>query len=151
MVFSVGYVRDLRQKVGQEPLIVVGSAAVVRRHQQLLLIKRTDNLLWGLPAGSKELNESAEDTARRELREEAGLIATDAKLMTVASGSGMQYTYPNGDSIDSVTVVYALTVTGEAQPDNIETSSAKFFDLQQLPENLTPLTRQILQEISLIN
>lgn len=145
----MGYVLNLRQQVAQEPLIVVGAAAVVRRQNQLLLVKRTDNLAWGLPAGSKELNEALETTATRELREETGLVATQANLLTVISGPGMQYTYPNGDQIDSVTAVYAVTAIGDARGDQDETSAAKFFSVNRLPANLTPITKRILSELTL--
>ncbi|AKP65745.1 ADP-ribose pyrophosphatase [Levilactobacillus koreensis JCM 16448] len=146
----MGYVLNLRQKVGQQPLIVVGSAAIVRRQQQVLLVKRRDNHLWGLPAGSKELNEDTAATAERELREETGLQGIVQQLLAVVSGQDMQYTYPNGDQIDSVTVVYDVAATGNLEVTTDETSAAKFFDLAQLPEQLTPLTKKILTTLKLI-
>lgn len=148
----MGYVLNLRQQVGQKPIIVVGAAAIVRDDQLgLLLVKRLDNQLWGLPAGSKELDESTEQTVLRELTEETGLIGQDPRLLTVASGQDMQYAYPNGDQIDSVTVVYELAASGQLQADQRETSVAKFValaDLKQLA--LTPLTKKILMDLQLI-
>jgi len=138
----MGYVLDLRQKIGQQPLIVVGSAAIVRQQQQLLLVERRDNHLWGLPAGSKELNEDTAVTAERELQEETGLQGIVQQLLAVVSGQDMQYTYPNGDQIDSVTVVYNVTATGSLTNATDETSAASFFDLNELPEQLTPLTKR---------
>ncbi|WP_407886384.1 NUDIX domain-containing protein [Levilactobacillus sp. N40-8-2] len=143
----MGYVLNLRQSIGSQQLIVVGAAAVVLKQQQLLLVKRTDNLLWGLPAGSKELTEDLQTTAIRELNEETGLVGQDPKLLTVVSGVGMQYTYPNGDQIDSVTTVYQLTATGELRADQDETSLAKFFSLAELPPTLTPITQRILNQL----
>lgn len=144
----MGYVLDLRKTIGAQPLIVVGAAAWVLRDQQLLLVKRTDNALWGLPAGSKELTESLQTTAIRELQEETGLIGQQPKLLTVVSGSDMQYTYPNGDQIDSVTTVYRLTATGQQRADQDETSAAKFFALAELPTALTPITQRILKVLT---
>lgn len=143
----MGYVLNLRQQVGATPLIVVGAAAIVYRQSALLLVHRTDNHFWGLPAGSKELNESTVATAKRELHEETGMTAHTAKLLTVVSGAGMQYQYPNGDQIDSVTVVYEVAATGEPNGDDDETNAAKFFPLNQLPPELTPLTREILKTL----
>jgi len=60
----------------------------------------------------------------------------------------MQYQYPNGDQIDSVTVVYAMTATGEPSGDDDETSAAKFFDRESLPANLTPITQRILNALA---
>ncbi|GEO68340.1 NUDIX domain-containing protein [Levilactobacillus acidifarinae] len=144
----MGYVLDLRQTVGARPLIVVGEAALVVQTGQLLLVKRRDNGLWGLPAGSKELNESLATTAQRELREETGLIGQQPKLLGVTSGPHMQYQYPNGDQIDSVTATYALQAIGQPRVSN-ETSEVRLFDWQQLPTDLTPITRRILNELEL--
>jgi len=146
----MGYVLNLRKLIGSQPLIVVGAAAVVLRQQQLLLVKRTDNLLWGLPAGSKELAEDLQTTAIRELHEETGLVGQQPKLLTVVSGADMQYTYPNGDQIDSVTTVYQLTATGELCADQDEISAAKFFQLAKLPTALTPITTRVLNDLRTI-
>lgn len=143
----MGYVLKLRQVTGPRALIVVGAAAVVLQQARLLLVKRTDNQLWGLPAGSKELNEDLSTTAKRELREETGLVGHEPRLLTVVSGAGMQYTYPNGDQIDSVTTVYQLTSSGQLQADQHETSDVQFFPLTNLPSVLTPITRQILSQL----
>ncbi|MDT6980640.1 NUDIX domain-containing protein [Levilactobacillus zymae] len=142
----MGYVLDLRQMVGPRPLIVVGAAAMVTQAEHLLLVKRRDNGLWGLPAGSKELNESLVTTAIRELHEETGLRGQQPRLLGVISGSQMQYQYPNGDQIDSVTTVYRLQVTGATKTSN-ETSDVRYFEWQQLPAKLTPITRRILEEL----
>lgn len=142
----MGYVQQLRQSVGPHPLIVVGAAAIVRQAQQLLLVKRTDNQLWGLPAGSKELDEPLNETVLRELHEETGLTGQKPQLLFIASGQGMQYTYPNGDQIDSVTAVYTVSAHGQVR-GSLETSQVKFFAIKQLPQQLTPLTRRILTQL----
>ncbi|WP_125572920.1 NUDIX hydrolase [Levilactobacillus huananensis] len=144
----MGYVLDLRQVIGSRPLIVVGAAAVViNKKQQLLLVKRTDNRLWGLPAGSKELNESLVTTAQRELHEETGIDGQQPKLLTIVSGTGMQYTYPNQDQIDSVTAVYELTATSQQDITSSEIETIDYFALTALPDNLTPITKRILIEL----
>ncbi|WP_261810879.1 NUDIX hydrolase [Levilactobacillus humaensis] len=144
----MGYVLDLRKVTGPRPLIVVGAAAfVTNNQQQLLLVKRTDNQLWGLPAGSKELNESLVTTAQRELHEETGLTGQQPRLLTVISGAGMQYTYPNQDQIDSVTAVYELTTTGQPNVTSSEIETIGYFALTKLPDDLTPITKRILNEL----
>ncbi|MDT7014445.1 NUDIX domain-containing protein [Levilactobacillus namurensis] len=143
----MGYVTNLRKTVGSQPLVVIGAAAVVLRQNQLLLVDRRDNHLWGLPAGSKELNESLETTAIRELHEETGLLGQRPELLTIVSGPGCQYQYPNGDQIDSSTAVYRLQATGTPGGSN-ETRMSCFFDLSALPARMTPITQEILRRLT---
>lgn len=144
----MGYVIKLRKTFGSQPLIVVGAAAVVIKEQKLLLVHRLDNNLWGLPAGSKELNESLETTAFRELKEETSLEGTKPQLLTILSGDGAQYQYPNGDKIDSVTAIYQVNASGIPSGSN-ETKESKFFDLNNLPQDITPITQAILDKVAL--
>ena len=54
----MGYIENLRQKIGQEPLILVGVAvAVINENNEILLQKRMDGK-WGVPGGFMELGES---------------------------------------------------------------------------------------------
>lgn len=66
-----------------DPKVVVGTAAVVRRGHDLLLLQRGGGRLglqsdgygtWGLPGGWLEHGETAGDGARRETEEETGLL-----------------------------------------------------------------------------
>ena len=53
-----------------------GASAVLFRGEAVLLIERgggPSEGLWSLPGGSIEAGETAEDAARREVREETGL------------------------------------------------------------------------------
>ena len=65
----------------------------------MLLQKRADNGLWGYPGGSMELGESFKDCARREVREETGLICGNLEHFMNVSGEEVHYVYPNGDEI----------------------------------------------------
>jgi ADP-ribose pyrophosphatase YjhB (NUDIX family) len=54
----------------------VGIGIVLLRGEEVLLVKRgkpPGKGAWSLPGGGQELGETAEETARRELREETGL------------------------------------------------------------------------------
>lgn len=145
----MGYLIDLRQTVGHQPLISVGAAVTLfDRFGHLLLVHRTDTGTWGLPAGSKELNEALLTTATRELKEETGVLNDNLSLTTILSGAHMQFTYPNGDQIDAVIAVYKGEYDDKQQltPQPGETTETAFFALSELPE-LTPLTQQILTTI----
>lgn len=148
----MSYILDLRAKVGSQPLISVGAAVIIFNETgQFLLVHRTDTRTWGLPAGSKELNEALETTAQREVWEETGLHLSNLTARFTLSGPNCQFTYPNGDQIDAVIAVYDTQVTQQQPltPQPSETSEARFFAPSSLPE-LTPLTRRVLARAALL-
>lgn len=59
------YVKELRETIGNKPIILVGSTiAVFNEKQEILLQHRSDTNDWGLPGGVMELGESFEETAK---------------------------------------------------------------------------------------
>lgn len=62
----IGYIMDLRKKVGNQPLIMVGSCVLVfDAVGHLLLQKRSDSYDWGTIGGALEIGESLEEAAAR--------------------------------------------------------------------------------------
>ncbi len=144
-----GYVRELRALVGTRPLILVGAGVILlRRDGSILLQRRTDDGLWGLPGGIVEPGESLEEAARRELREEVGLEAGALSLFGVYSGKEMHHIYPNGDEVHFVTAVFLGQAPGDVpRADLDETAAVGFFSLDALPENLS-MDRVAIREFS---
>jgi len=67
------HILRLRRYVGHEWLIMVGVAGLVRDEAgQILLIRRSDDGEWCLPAGAMELGERIDRTVEREMTEESG-------------------------------------------------------------------------------
>ena len=144
----MGYIENLRQKVGQEPLILVGVAvAVINGNNEILLQKRMDGK-WGVPGGFMELGESTEEAGRREVLEETGLKIGKLHLMGVFSGKQHFVKLPNGDEYYPVTVAYLSKDIegGLLKADDEETTDAKFFKLNDLPEQLNPLIKQLVAQ-----
>ncbi len=131
-----GYVSELRLLVGHRPLVVVGATVIVRNERgEILLQKRSDTGTWGLPGGAMEPGESLEQTARRELWEETGLSADPFRLVDVVSGPELFFSYPNGDQVHTVVVLYeAMAVTGSLKINDDESLDLRYFLMDALPE-----------------
>lgn len=146
----MGYIEDLRKIVGTQPLLLVGVAvAVVNEKGELLLQKRSDGL-WGVPGGFMELGESTEEAGRREIFEETGLEIGRLDLAGVFSGKEHHVKLPNGDEFYPVTIAYISTEMkgGVLQADGQETTEAKFFNVNELPEGLNPLIKNLITQYS---
>lgn len=132
------YIMDMRKRVGHIPLMQCGASVIVLDSQnRLLLQRRRDNGMWGYAGGAVELYERVEDAAARELREETGLIADQLELLGVFSGPELRYTYPNGDQVSTVDIVYLCRkYHGQLRPQPEEVTELAFFSPDRLPDNL---------------
>ena len=132
----MGYIMNLREKIGHSPLIGVGATTLVFNNKnELLLNLRSDTNTWGIPGGSKELNETLEECAIRELKEETNINVNDLELITVLSGKEYYFKYPDEDELDCVIALYkVLNYEGELNINDGESKQLKFFSLDSLPE-----------------
>ena len=132
----MSYIMDMRSKVGHEPIINVGATVLVfNENKELLLNLRSDTNDWGIPGGGKELNETLEKCAIRELKEETNLDINDLELVTVLSGKEYYYKYPNGDEVDCVIALYQVkNYKGDLKINDGESKKLQFFSLDNLPQ-----------------
>ncbi len=144
----MGYIMDLRKIVGSRPLIMAGASVIILdQNNKLLLQLRKDNHCWGLTGGSLEPGESLEEAAKREMYEETGLAAKSLKLFNVFSGEEFYYKLPHGDEVYNVTATYICNdFDGELRMDNEEVVNLAFFDLDQIPSNISPPDRPVIRE-----
>ena len=142
------YIMDLRKIVGHRPLLQVGASVIVEdAHDRILLQLRGDNHCWGYAGGSVELDEVVEDAAKRELLEETGLVAEELELFGVFSGVDCHYTYPNGDEVSNVDIVYVCRkYTGSLRCQAGEVDELRFFSVDEIPENISPPIRNVLMK-----
>ena len=133
------YIKSMRKHIGHKRLMIVGASVCVHKNCKLLLQKRKDNGCWGYPGGCVELGETILETAKRELHEETGLTAHSLELLDVFSGEYLFYTYPNGDMVSVVDIVYLCEdFSGDMIMQTEETSDLQWFGLDELPENISP-------------
>jgi ADP-ribose pyrophosphatase YjhB (NUDIX family) len=142
----MGYIEELRETVGNRPLLLTGVGVGVFNEKGEILLQKNLNGRWGIPGGFMELGESAEEAGRREVLEETGIQTGKLELVTVVSGAQTHTVLNNGHEYYSVTIVYATDDIrgGELKADGVETSEVGFFNLQKLPENLNPIIRAMI-------
>ena len=145
----MGYIMNLRKYVGHETLIGLGATTMVfNEKNEILLNLRSDTNTWGIPGGSMELHETIEETAVRELKEEAGISADKLELVAVLSGDEYYFEYPNGDKMCTVIVLFkVLNYTGKIKVSDNESKQLKFFSLNALP-NMESRAKAIIDKIN---
>ncbi|MCC7495052.1 MAG: NUDIX domain-containing protein [Fimbriimonadaceae bacterium] len=107
------YLRDLRALVGPRLLVMPGCGALVRDEAgRLLFQRRSDDGCWSLPGGAMDPGERPAETVVREVHEETGLRVEPVELAGVFGGPGFRHTYPNGDQLDAVVLIFECRVVG---------------------------------------
>lgn len=143
------YIRELRQYIGQRPILMVGAAILVVDHEnRLLLMKRSDSGCWGPPGGAAELGEYVEAAAKRETLEETSLEVGEMSLFGVFSGPELFYRYPNGDEVYNVTIVYlSRDWRGEVQLDH-EHTEFRWFPASEIPaaQEISPPILPVIEQ-----
>lgn len=132
----MSYISEMRKKVGHEPIIYAGATILVFNEKgELLLNLRSDTGDWGIPGGGKELGETLEECAVRELKEETDLDTTALELVAVLSGDAYHYSYPNGDEVDTIIALYRVrNYSGRLNINDGESTELRFFPLDCLPK-----------------
>ena len=142
----MGYIMHLREKIGHEELLTAGTGVFPVRDGKVLLQRRADNGLWTMHGGAIEIGEVPEDAAKREFFEETGLRANALELIGVFSGPDTRYTYPNGDQVSNVDIVFVCREwQGElvCQPGEVE--ALAFFAPEALPSPLHEIDHSALK------
>lgn len=83
------FIRRLRERVGHDPLWLVGVTAVVIRGSEVLLVKPTGSAHWTPVGGIVEPGEHSATAAEREVLEETRVVAEVERLAAVG-GPGVR-------------------------------------------------------------
>jgi len=141
------YIKDMRMLVGNRPIMMCGASVIIFNSAgQILMLHRTDNDSWCFPGGGIELGEIAEEAAIREVFEETGLTLEGLGLFGVFSGEELYYKYPNGDEVYIVDIVFKSKSFSGVLKLNHEGKEIRFFDSNELPENISPPVRPVVKE-----
>jgi 8-oxo-dGTP pyrophosphatase MutT (NUDIX family) len=140
----------LRAAAGQDVLMFVGARGIVRDDAgRVLLICRSDNGHWALPAGAMEIGESIAECAAREVYEETGLQVREATPFALYSGARHTHTDMYGHTYQlHVTAFRVDAWTGDLVRETDETTDAAFFPVDALPAPLSPSVPQSLRDLA---
>ncbi|SFJ37323.1 NUDIX domain-containing protein [Brevibacillus centrosporus] len=125
----------------RKPVTLGVRVIVTDEREGVLLIRHTYVKGWYLPGGGVEKGESFFEAARRELQEECGLLAGEIKLCHLF------YSEREGKR-DHIALFHVQD--GQINPawarDDGEVADRKFFQWDQLPDDLSPATLRRLEE-----
>lgn len=127
------FVLALRDKVGPDHLLwLPGVTAVVRRGDQVLLVRRSDDGQWTPVTGIVDPGEEPAVAAAREALEETGVrIRVDRLVSTSAHG---EVVHANGDRAAYLDLTFACTwVDGDAHVADDESTDVRWFPAGSLP------------------
>ena len=128
------YIQYLREMV-EDKMVILNSTAVVLVDDlnRILLQKRSDNLLWGLPGGILEMNETIQEGAIREVKEETNLDVELTRFIGVFINPEM--TWNHKDKAKVICFAFLGEVTGGyLNTDDQETLELRYFDYSELPQ-----------------
>jgi 8-oxo-dGTP pyrophosphatase MutT (NUDIX family) len=141
------YVKRMRSRIGHEMLILVGVSVYVYQDGKVLMQKRSDNQLWCPPGGIVEIGETLEETGKRELFEETGLIANSMEFYKVYSGKDMIRKKANGDESYIIGSSYICEdFTGILIDENEETLELKWYKINEPFVNISPPAQRPLKD-----
>jgi 8-oxo-dGTP pyrophosphatase MutT (NUDIX family) len=104
---------------------------------QVLMHKREDFRLWGLPGGRIERGETAWEAAVRETQEETGY---DVRIVRLVG----EYLRPQYQ--DDLYVFEGSVIGGAAITSGPETVAVAWFDIHHIPPRLAPTSRQCIAD-----
>jgi ADP-ribose pyrophosphatase YjhB (NUDIX family) len=145
----MGYCEDIREMIGNSPLIVVRPSVAIINNKGEILLNRFSGATWGIPGGILQLNESIEECIKRNVMENIGVNIKALKLFGVYSGKELINRIEEcGDEYHTVAIGYLCTdFEGELTPDENQAIEAEFFKLDQVPENTDLFIKKKLVEL----
>mgnify|MGYP001454228557 CR=1 FL=1 len=126
------YITRMRSHIGTGLLLLPSVSAVVCDPAgRILLLRRSDNGDWSLPAGMVDPGEQPADAVLREIFEET---AVHAEIDRVAGVASHPVVYPNGDRCEYLNVWFRCrAVKGEPCVNDDEAIDVGWLDPDRLP------------------
>lgn len=141
MSFKDSYLFPIRQKIGADLLLLPGASCLfIDEDDRLLLERRSDFNIWGIPGGSPEPGEDIVTALRREMLEETGIsIDTFIPYGFNSNPRTKTIVYPNGHWCHYfVMLFYAHWPTGAVPVISEESLELCWFKPHALPTEIMP-------------
>lgn len=128
------YVKKIRDHIKTDKIMLVSCCVVIPNEDgKILLQQRSDNKLWGLPGGLKELDETLLECARREVFEETNLEVEITDFIGVYINHNMSWFQTDIAEVIGFGFV-GKPVQGELKINDNESIGFGYFDLSNLPQ-----------------
>ena len=127
------YIQYLREMVGDSMVILTAAnVVIVNEKNEVLLQQRSDSGLWGLPGGLMELDDSIEQCAIREAKEELGIDVELTGFLGVFTNPMMRWRVSDKAKVICFSFT-AKIIGGEPKKGDHETMGFGYFAFDQLP------------------
>lgn len=136
------------ERAGLGATLRIGCSAVIfdAAREKVLLVRRHDNEMWGLPGGQMQAGESVAEACSREVLEETGLQVRVARLISVFSNPHRCIVYGDGRSAQAVVLTFEAEPAGGALQLSNETAAFGYFSLEEIQR--LPLLDNHLERIN---
>ncbi len=132
----------------------IGVYGIIIKNQKIALIKKARGGYKGkldLPGGSMEYGESAEETLRRELMEEAGVLVNNAFLDDVFTTTiKWQMTDNTIEDLYHIGIIYKVNDFSnelKKEADNIDSLGADWYSFEELKSlELSPFANLVIKK-----
>jgi len=113
-------------------LVVGGSAIVTDEQGRILLLRRSDNLLWALPGGMMDIGETFGQSVVREVQEETGIRVTPERIVGIYSDPKHVFAYDDGEVRQEFNVCLACRIVGGDLRGSEESLEVGFFSAVEI-------------------
>jgi len=120
-----------------------GVKCIIQWEDKILFVHLTyANLIWTVPGGGVNKNESFEEAVRREVKEEVGITLGEVKMFR-------EYINTKQYKIDTVQCFWSKVKEPYFKIDNLEISEAKWSNIADIPNSHRPGLVEVLSYVKL--
>ena len=133
MGYVGSYIWKMRQKVGHDEIMSATTDVIPLRDGKVCMVFNKDYQAWCFPGGHAELGLSWQEAARKELFEEAGIVAKDEDLKPFTSVSGYKIVYAEQDPVSLFSLAFVCENFTEQDFEDVEEiAEKKWFDVAEV-------------------